>query len=194
MSAGVFLALALLVSASGFLPGERELFHAITASASPDTVSIFRGINYLGDKRVLLPATLLLLWVAPIGARRHWWLWAGVMVAAPILEGLAKGVIGRPRPLGHSFGFPSGHATAAAAYFFLAAYLLGKRLGEARREVILFWVAAALIVSLAGAARIMLQAHWPGDALGGAALGLACVALAAWCHERRAGPVSTRQE
>ena len=152
--------------------------------ASPAVVSVFHGINYLGDKRVVLPATLLLLWVAPAEARRRWWLWAGVMVAAPLLEGAGKEIIGRSRPEGNAFGFPSGHATAAAAFFFLAAYLLGKRLDRASARVILLWVLAAVLVALVAVARIVLRAHWPGDALAGTALGLACVSLAAWWHER----------
>jgi undecaprenyl-diphosphatase len=183
-SAGVFLILALVVYLLGWLPGERTFYEAIVDRASPAAVSIFLGINYLGDKRALLPATLLLLWIAPAEARRRWWLWAGVMVAAPVLEGLAKEIIRRPRPMANAFGFPSGHATAAAAYFFLAAYLLGKRLNDRAGRVIVFWAVAGVTVVLVGMARIVLRAHWPADTLGGAALGLACVALAAWWHER----------
>lgn len=183
-SAGIFLILALVVYLLGWLPGERTLYEAVVDRASPAAVSIFLAINYLGDKRVLLPATLLLLWIAPAEARRRWWLWAGVMVAAPVLEGLAKEIIGRPRPMANAFGFPSGHATAAAAYFFLAAYLLGKRLNDPGRRVIAFWVVAGVTVVLVGMARIVLRAHWPADTMAGAALGLACVSLAAWWHER----------
>lgn len=184
-SAGVFAALALLVYFGGSLPGERSLYEAVVAWTPAGVVSLFHAINYLGDKRVLLPATLLLLWVAPPSERRRWWLWAGVMVGSPILEGLGKELIGRPRPVGTAFGFPSGHATAASAYFFLAAYLVGKRLDRPAARVILLWVLAAILVALVGIARIVLQAHWPGDTLSGAALGLACVSLAAWHHERR---------
>ena len=179
------MALALLVYLQGTLPGERRLYDAVVAWASPGVVSVFRAINYLGDKRLLLPATILLLCVAPPPARRWWWLWAAVMVAAPILEGLGKELIARPRPEGTALGFPSGHATAASAYFFLAAYLLGKRLGHPGARQILLWIAATILIALVGVARIVLQAHWPGDALAGAALGLACVSLAAWYHERR---------
>ncbi len=185
-SAGVFLALALFVHLGGWLPGERTLEETVVGWASPAVVFIFQGINYLGDKRILLPATLLLLWSAPAGARRRWWLWAGVMVAAPVLEGLGKEVIGRLRPMGNAYGFPSGHATAASAFFFLAAYLIGKRLDHPGARVTLLWILAATLIALVAVARIVLQAHWPGDTLGGAALGLACVSLAAWYHERSA--------
>lgn len=183
-SAGVFLTLALVVYFQGWLPGERALDAAIVGWASPIVITIFWWINWLGSKWVLLPATLLLLWAGPPEARRWWWLWVGVMVVAPSLEWFGKHLIGRPRPVGNTPGFPSGHATAAAAYFFLAAYLLGKRLNDPGRRVIAFWVVAGVTVVLVGMARIVLRAHWPADTLGGAALGLACVALAAWWHER----------
>ncbi|MBI4587465.1 MAG: phosphatase PAP2 family protein [Candidatus Rokubacteria bacterium] len=183
-SGGVFVALALFARFSGPLPGERALYDSIVSSASPLVVSIFHGINYLGDKRVLLPATLFLLWISPAEARRQWWLWAGVMVSAPILEGLAKEIIGRPRPVGNAFGFPSGHVTAASAYFFLAAYLIAKRLNDSGGRVMVLWIAAGITVALVAVARLVLQAHWPADALGGTALGLGCVAFAAWWHER----------
>jgi len=184
-SAGVLAALALLVYLRGSLPGEVALYDAVLAWASPLVVSVFHKINYLGDKRVILPATLFLFWVASPNDRRRWWLWAGVMIAAPILEWLGKGLIGRPRPEGTSMGFPSGHATAASAYFFLAAYLVGKRLDWPGARVFLLWILAGMLALLVGLARIVLQAHWPGDALAGAVLGLACVSLAAWYHERR---------
>jgi undecaprenyl-diphosphatase len=161
------------------------LYDAVLEWASPATVTIFWWINWLGSKWILLPATLLLLWAGPPETRRRWWLWAGVMIAAPILEWLGKGLIGRPRPEGTSMGFPSGHATAASAYFFLAAYLVGKRLDWPGARVFLLWIVAGVLVVLAGLARIVLQAHWPGDALAGAVLGVACVSLAAWYHERR---------
>lgn len=183
-SAGVLAVLALLVYFQGSLPGEPAVYDAVLGRATPGVVTIFWWINWLGSKRVLLPITLLLLWVGPPEARRRWWLWVAVMIAAPILEWLGKELIGRPRPEGRSLGFPSGHATAASAYFFLAAYLVGKRIDRAGARVVLLWIAAAVLVVLVGLARIVLQAHWPGDALAGAVLGLACVSLAAWYHER----------
>lgn len=183
-SSAVFLALALVAYFWGVLPGERALYETMVGAASPETVLVFHRINYLGDKRVLVPGMLLLLWVAPSDARRRWWLWVGALVAAAILEGLGKEVIGRPRPVGSASGFPSGHVTAAAAYFFLAAYLVGQRLpNPPRAPVILLWAAAGITVTLVGMARILLQAHWPGDTLGGAALGLLCVSVAVWWHE-----------
>ena len=182
-SAGVFLALALLVGSLGLLPGERLIYETIVGWTSPTGVAIFKVIRYLGKWQILLPGTLLLMWLAPAEARRRWWLWAGAMVLSPILEGVGKEIIGRPRPVGYAFGFPSGHVTAAATYFSLLAYLVSQRLKD--REFFL-WTAAWITVALVGIARIVQHAHWPADLLGGAALGLACASAAAWWHEQHA--------
>lgn len=182
-SAGVFLALAILVGAWGLLPGERLIYETIVGWPSPTGVAIFKMINYLGAWQFLLPGTLLLIWLTPGEARRRWWLWAGVMVCTMILETAGKEIIGRPRPRGHGLGFPSGHVTAAATYFSLVAYLMSQRLKD---RTFLLWTAAWVAVALVGIARIVLRAHWPADVLGGATLGLALASAAYWWHEQHA--------
>lgn len=182
-SAGVFLALALLVGFAGLLPGEELIYGTIIDWVPPTGVAIFRMVRYLGRWQFLLPAALLLIWLAPAEARRRWWLWAAVMVLAPIAEGVGKEIIARPRPSGHALGFPSGHVTAAAAYFSLFAYLIGQRLP---RRALLLWVVVWIPVALVGIARIVQRAHWPADVLGGVALGLAFTSAALWWHERHA--------
>ena len=98
------------------------------------------------------------------------------MIAAPAAEGLLKIAIGRARPESGAFGFPSGHATAAAAFFGAVLYLAGS-LPPARRRVVR--ALAVVCIVLVGCARIILRAHWPSDVLGGITLGLALATLAA---------------
>lgn len=182
-SAGVFLALALLVGFGGVLPGEEMIYEAIIGWVSPAGVAFFRIVRYLGRWQFLIPATLLLIWFAPAGARRRWWLWVAVMILAPMAEAAGKEIIARPRPSGQALGFPSGHVTAAAAYFSLFAYLMGQRLKD---RAVLLWVVVWIPVALVGIARIVQRAHWPADVLGGVALGLAFASAAFWWHERDA--------
>jgi membrane-associated phospholipid phosphatase len=179
-SAGVFLALAVLVRFGGLLPAEELIYGGIIGWISPTGVAIFKVIRYLGRWQFLLPATFLLIWFAPAGARRRWWLWAAVMVLAPMAEGFGKEIIARPRPSGHALGFPSGHVTAAAAYFSLFAYLMSRRL---RDRTVLLWIVVWIPVVLVGIARIVQRAHWPADVVGGVALGLALASAAIWWHE-----------
>src|SRR5262249_57394169 len=115
---------------------------------SPAVVQAARIANYLGSWKVLLPGTLLLLAVFP-AARARWWLWTGLMVVAPITEGLLKIVIGRTRPEEASMGFPSGHATAAAAFFGAVIYLAGSLQPPVRATVRVVSVVLIVLVALA---------------------------------------------
>ena len=149
--------------------------------ASPAVLATMRVVNVLGDWRFLFPATLVLLAVFD-RARRTWWVWTTLMVAAPLAEGALKIVVGRPRPEGVAYGFPSGHATAAAAYFG-ALLFLSEGLRPSVRTVVR--VIAVTMIVLVGVARVMLRAHWPSDVLGGYALGLTLASAAAVIAARR---------
>jgi len=148
---------------------------ALLDAATPDVLSVMRAVNVLGNWRFLLPATVLLLVVCD-RARRTWWVWLALMIAAPVAEGLLKPAIGRARPESVSYGFPSGHATAAAAYFGAVLALAGDLRPRWRHLV---RAGAVALIVLVGIARVMLRAHWPSDVLGGIALGLALAAAAA---------------
>ena len=63
---------------------------------------------------MLLPATAL-LFALSAHARRRWWLWCAVLVLAPVIEDGCKVLVGPAAARGPAVGFPSGHATAAAA-------------------------------------------------------------------------------
>lgn len=182
-SAAVFLSLALAASFGGVFPPERGLYEWVTGGVASEAVVMFRWINLFGNKWLLIPAVALALLALPGTLRRRWWLWLAPMLGAPMLEGVAKAVVGRPRPEGLAMGFPSGHVTAAAAFFVTVAYLAEKSAGSQRARVII-WILAALLIFLVGIARIVLRAHWPLDTVGGAALGVACAAAAAWWNER----------
>jgi membrane-associated phospholipid phosphatase len=175
VSATAFVALALAVLALPAIPGDEASRQWLLAAASPAVVEALRVINYAGSWRLLLPATLLIILAFP-RARKRWWIWIGLMLAAPAVEGLLKIVIGRPRPEDASMGFPSGHANAAAAFFGAVIYLAGSLSPAARVPL---RIAAALVIALVAVARVVLRAHWPSDALGGVALGLAFASGAA---------------
>jgi undecaprenyl-diphosphatase len=173
-SAGCFLALTLAVLLVDPFPGDAAARSWVLGYGSPAVVRAARAVNYLGSWRVLLPATLVLLVAFP-RARARWWLWVGLLLAAPAAEGLLKIVIGRARPEEASMGFPSGHATAAAAFFGAVIYLAGSLPPPARIGV---RAASLVLVVLVALARIILRAHWPVDTLAGIALGLFFASLA----------------
>lgn len=184
-----FAALAAGAALAGVLPADAQLREAALALGSPTVIGLLRVVNLAGDKLVLAPATLGLFVVFP-SARRRWWIWVGLMIAAPTVEGLLKEVIGRPRPEGLGHGFPSGHATAAAAFFGAVLYLAGSVRPWPVRLALR--AGAVTLIVLVGAARVVLRAHWPSDVLAGIALGLALASVAALLADFRGRPALAR--
>ena len=170
-----FVALSVLAILAADNSADQAIRDAVLRLASPPAMAFMHVVNLAGEWRVLFPGTVLLLLVFE-PARARWWIWIALMIVAPVSELVMKHVVGRPRPEAASFGFPSGHATAAAAFFGAVIYLSGTLPARPRRVVRTLAVAMILLV---GTARVMLRAHWPMDVAGGAALGLAWASLAA---------------
>jgi membrane-associated phospholipid phosphatase len=175
LTAACFVAMTLAVILAGAHPADGAVRDTLLALNTPVVVAVMRVITQLGHAWFLLPAMAVLLAVFA-EARTRWWIWVGVMVLAPIAEATFKALIGRPRPFDPSFGFPSGHATAAATFFGAVIYLAGALRPPARTWV---RVLAGLAIVLVGLSRVMLRAHWPSDVIGGVALGLALASAAA---------------
>ena len=126
LTLGAFVGLGVTAFATGLLPGDLDLRHVFREQNSPFVYQLARVVNEAGTWRVLLPASILLYVLSP-AARRHWWLWGAVLVGSSLIENSLKILIGRPRPSGFSFGFPSGHSTAAATFAVILVYLVGTR-------------------------------------------------------------------
>jgi membrane-associated phospholipid phosphatase len=174
VGAAVFLALALGVILLPTIPGDVAAREWLLGLATPPVIEALRVINHAGSGRLLFPATLLLLIAFP-QARKRWWIWFGLMLVAPGIEGLSKALITRHRPEDLSMGFPSGHATAAAAYFG-AVFYLARPLRPWSR--VLVRAGAVLTILLVAVARVILRAHWPADSIAGIGLGLALASAA----------------
>lgn len=176
-----FLALTLTIALLGSAPADISLREAVLALASPAVVAAMRVVNRAGDWRVLLPGTLL-LFVVFRRARETWWLWVGLMALAPTLEWVFKQLVGRTRPESLALSFPSGHSTAAAAFFGALMFLASEL-----PPWLCAWVRAlaTVMILLVGMARVILRAHWPSDVLAGIALGLALAAAAGLLASRR---------
>jgi protein-S-isoprenylcysteine O-methyltransferase Ste14/membrane-associated phospholipid phosphatase len=183
VSALAFLALAVTISLAGVWLGERVAYQWIVGLTDhPQVVAVFRRITRIGSESFLLPALTLLLIALPGRLLRRWWLWLAIMLAVPCLEQNFKLLVARARPERASFGFPSGHVAEAAAFFTLLAYFADTLFQRITAKVAV-WTTAVLIIVLVAVSRVVLRAHWPLDTVGGAALGIACAAAAAWWHE-----------
>jgi membrane-associated phospholipid phosphatase len=188
VGAGVFLVLALALIVLPAIPGDVAAREWLLGLATPPMIETLRVINHAGSGRLLFPATLLLLIAFP-QARRRWWIWFALMLTAPAIEGLTKALITRHRPEDLSMGFPSGHATAAAAYFGAVFYLARPLPPWAR---VLVRAGAVLTIVLVAVARVILRAHWPVDSIAGIGLGLALASAAALLAGLEETPESPR--
>jgi len=194
--AAVFLVAAALLAATGL---NRPVFLALNGA----------GARWLPER---LPSCLTLLghglaavMLLALALPRAPQVLAAGLNAAPLagaFSALGKRVAGSARPgavldpasfhvqgqllSGHN-AFPSGHTIT----IFLVATVLVLGLETMRKR---WWPLAAVlgVAMLVGVSRVLVGAHWPSDALGGAALGilagLAGDALARrwryWCHPR----------
>ena len=179
---GAFLGMSLMVYTVGLLPGDVPLHDEILKGRGTVLHAIARWVDYGGKWIVLGPAMVLLL-ICSRAARRHWWLWCALMPIGGTVEQAFKFLVGRPRPRGVNWGFPSGHVTAAATFAVILVYAMTRdRVTPAARGV-LTALAIALVVAV-GFARVILNAHWPTDVLGGVLLGAGCAAAGAWWDAR----------
>jgi undecaprenyl-diphosphatase len=181
--AALFLGLGVLVFAIGLLPGDTTLYEEVMARRTPAVRAFFSWVNIFGSWKGLLPASLVLLAISP-EARKRWWLIVLVLLVAPVIEQVAKHLVGRTRPRGSAMGFPSGHMTGAAAFAVIAIYFAIKEPWSRVQRLGLTTVVAVMMV-LVGLARLVLHAHWPSDVLGGFLLGSSCAAAGAWWDARR---------
>jgi undecaprenyl-diphosphatase len=179
---GAFLGMSLVIGAIGLIPGDVPLHDEILKGRGTALHAIARWVDYGGKWIVLAPA-MALLFVWSRAARRRWWLWCALMPIGGAVEQAFKFLVGRPRPRGVNWGFPSGHVTAAATFAVILLYVMTReRVSPAARAVLTGLMIA--LVAAVGFARVILNAHWPTDVLGGVLLGAGCAAAGAWWDAR----------
>jgi membrane-associated phospholipid phosphatase len=104
-----------------------------------------------------------------------------VLLGQVLLSNVIKELLDRARPtfnpIAETLGpsFPSGHSTAAAAFWAAAALVLGRG-ASAKARALLAGGAAGIAVAVAST-RVLLDVHWLSDVLAGLALGWAWFAL-----------------
>lgn len=154
---------------------EPALFVYLNTLCAPVAAPFWTGLSLLGNAWGVLAVTSPLLVRAP----QLLWAWLCAAPFAILFARLGKGLIESPRPVAvvdhsqvrvvgellHNVSMPSGHtltafAVASAIYFALPVQGRIKHLW-------LFVLAAGT-----GLSRIAVGAHWPGDVVVGASLGL----------------------
>lgn len=168
-------------------PGDETAFEVAAELRSGWLTDLNEAVTTLGSGPVTL--IVALLGAVVLAARRHWpelAVLAAALVIAHLAVPVLKELIERPRPpdpLGGASGFawPSGHATYAIVYPWLALTAAVRlRPGLAYGTVLL--VASIVLAAAIGLSRVYLRVHYLSDATSGAALGVsafaACAAVA----------------
>jgi undecaprenyl-diphosphatase len=148
---------------------------------SPTVVLIATLVTNIGSAIVCLVLGLL---IALYYAFRRRWRSAGIMflsvVSTALITGMLKDffLVARPQDsiitmLADDYGFPSGHASMAAAFFVIIAYMCARTIhSRTKRELAI--VACVLAIIAIGLSRLVLNVHWASDVTGGWSLGIFC--------------------
>ena len=174
---------------------DRVLADVVTSVFQEPSYPLFRAISELGDKiGIGIVALLVLLW---LWLKKRDYIGMAVLALAVALGNEVskwmKELVGRERPLfdqvevAESLSFPSGHAMVGFVLYMLAAHFIAENVKSNRvKRAIGFF--AFVIVLFIGLSRIVLQAHFPTDVLGGFTMGAAWtilwILLYDWLYER----------
>jgi membrane-associated phospholipid phosphatase len=141
------------------------------------------AITQLGGTYLIVALAVVVAIVAYVRRPNRWIpvFLLTVLLGQLLLSNVIKEILDRARPtfnpvaetLGPSF--PSGHSTAAAAFWAAAALVLGRGTSPKTRAL-LAGGAAGIAVAVAST-RVLLDVHWLSDVLAGLALGWAWFAL-----------------
>lgn len=190
----LLLGVALVASGIGFLgivqdivardplvPADIAISHLIQSLRTSWGDSLMVVLTMFGDTIVIAAVTGATIgWLA---WRRKWRLAVGICIAlglAALSVMLFNVALHVPRPISLSagvdaFGFPSGHATLAAALYGMLAWLTSTSLSGRWRLAPLV-VGGALVGAIA-ASRIYLAVHWPSDVGAGILFGFGLAAV-----------------
>ena len=139
-------------------------------------IKIFTAISFLGNYQFLIPFILLIvIFLYSKKKKKFIFPLVFIIAGAEILTFLGKSWLYRARPLTavfleSGFSFPSGHATAAVAFYGFLAYVLVNVLKEKYKCLIIF--SAILLAGLIGFSRLYLGVHYFSDVIAGYLVGL----------------------
>ena len=158
---------------------DETIFTIFKGYVSDKTTAFFNFFTYFGSHKFLVPANLLLMFIAFFIMRNKWF---GIKVTSVAFTSLfmmfaLKTFFNRPRPeiplLGavRGLSFPSGHAFMSFAFFGLLIYIFYMQVKNVYLKSLLIVACLAMIVIIA-LSRIYLRVHYASDVLAGLSIGL----------------------
>jgi membrane protein DedA with SNARE-associated domain len=183
LTAGASLALlgGLMFSWPQLSQLDQGLLALVQEQRGPALDTLMVLITRLGDLTTQLAAGVLLCLV--LLATRQWralCLAIATLLGTALANSALKTLFARHRPevllepLG-SFSFPSGHSSAAFAFFLLLGVLAGR--GQPPRMRLTWLLLASLPATAIAGSRVYLGVHWPSDIIAGAILAACICAL-----------------
>jgi membrane-associated phospholipid phosphatase len=148
----------------------RLLARSPTAHLAAERVSDLTGIGLVG----IVAGVVVCLFT--MRHRREALIVAVGSVSGWVISGGLKSAIGVPRPHSWHGGFPSGHVVTTVVAGGLVAWCLGRFTSDNARRGL--YAAAAAAALLSGASRMVLDAHWLSDVVGGLGAGTALLNVA----------------
>jgi membrane-associated phospholipid phosphatase len=157
----------------------------VASHRTAELTALMRAVSLIGG-----PAGMTVLALAAgllLGVVWRWWAPPAVLTITAVgIIGLTiafKAALGRARPplaqavaAADGYGFPSGHAAAAAAVCGAAAWLCSMRMRSWPARIAV-WAAAAMVAALVGISRVYLGVHWVSDVIGGWIFGILWMAV-----------------
>ncbi len=152
-------------------------------------------ISLIGDKYIVIPTSAIAGIIFWSQGKKHFaWNLFGVVVLAALSAHLFKIVVAYPRPgimtdiLG-SFSYPSRHITICTAYLIFLYSILCSDF----KHYFIGAIVISLLIIAESLSRILLDAHWFTDILGGIFLGASCGFLGAANFFRSSEVVKNRK-
>jgi undecaprenyl-diphosphatase len=184
----VLVGYGLLVSGdAGPTPGDSQAIDIVDSLRTGWLIDVAKVITALGSAAVLVPLTVIAAVVLGLRGR---WPEFGVLIAAVVIMLIGvpviKEIVGRPRPAGGlvdapGASYPSGHATHAVFYSWLA-LTIAIRVRPAWHYGSALIAAGIALTVLIGLSRVYLGVHYLSDVSGGWGLGVSafagCAAIA----------------
>ena len=184
ISLGLFGVLTHCVLDRSVFPLDVAITHAVDRLASPGVTPIMRIVSFLGKPGLVVLTVVIAVWLW-LRRRRldSVTLFVGV-VGAVGLNDLLKQLFAR-QPPGFAFvydseapfSFPSGHVTAATAFYGLIGYRLWQSGHRGWGSVFFLWILAVAV------SRIYLGTHYPSDTVGSLLIGIPWLLAAALARE-----------